>query len=132
MQFSWHTLFTKATPINYMIRHDFNCYINERETPKTCLTNHKGSISHHITPLVINSLGGGHTHTHTHRYCGQKQFQETSHAGFSRHAPGLKTFLGFIGTYTSSLKDYSLTYSTILRVKGMRCSITKSIVTIVI
>ena len=25
------------------------------------------SISHHITPLVINSLGGGpHTHTHTH------------------------------------------------------------------
>ena len=25
-----------------------------------------GSISHHITPLVINSLGGGHTHTHTH------------------------------------------------------------------
>ena len=21
------------------------------------------SISHHITPLVINSLGGGHTHT---------------------------------------------------------------------
>ena len=25
-----------------------------------------GSISHYITPLVINSLGGGHTHTHTH------------------------------------------------------------------
>ena len=24
-----------------------------------------GSISHHISPLVINSLGGGHTHTHT-------------------------------------------------------------------
>ena len=23
------------------------------------------SISRHITPLVINSLGGGHTHTHT-------------------------------------------------------------------
>jgi len=38
-------------------------YINKRETPKTCLTNHKGSVSHHITPLVINSLGGGHTHT---------------------------------------------------------------------
>ena len=27
-----------------------------------------GSISHHITPLVINSLGGGHTHTHTHTH----------------------------------------------------------------
>ena len=25
-----------------------------------------GSISRYITPLVINSLGGGHTHTHTH------------------------------------------------------------------
>ena len=23
-----------------------------------------GSILHHITPLVINSLGGGDTHTH--------------------------------------------------------------------
>ena len=23
------------------------------------------SILHHIMPLVINSLGGGHTHTHT-------------------------------------------------------------------
>ena len=29
-----------------------------------------GSISRHITPLVINSLGGGHTHTrkHTHMH----------------------------------------------------------------
>ena len=27
-----------------------------------------GSISHHITPLVINSLGGGDTHTHTQAY----------------------------------------------------------------
>ena len=25
-----------------------------------------GSISHHITPLVNNSIGGGHTHTTTH------------------------------------------------------------------
>ena len=29
----------------------------------TYLTNRMGSISHHITPLVINSLGGGDTHT---------------------------------------------------------------------
>ena len=29
-----------------------------------------GSISHHITPLVVHSLRGGHTHTHanTHAY----------------------------------------------------------------
>jgi len=52
----------KATPTNHTIRFDSNCHINERETLKTCLNNHKGSISHHITPLVINSLGGGHTH----------------------------------------------------------------------
>jgi len=64
VQFSWHTLFTKATPTKWRIRHDFNCHINERETPETCLTNHKGSISHHIMPLVINSPTGGHTHTH--------------------------------------------------------------------
>ena len=25
-------------------------------------------ISRHITPLVINSLGGGDTHTHTHKH----------------------------------------------------------------
>ena len=34
----------------------------------TCLTNRMGSILHHIMPLVINSLGGGHTHTHTHKH----------------------------------------------------------------
>jgi len=46
-----------------MIRFNFNCHINKRETPKTCVTNHKGYISHHIAPLVVNSLGGGDTHT---------------------------------------------------------------------
>jgi len=68
VQFSRCALFTKATPTNYTIHYDFNRYINERETPKTCLSNHKGSISNHIMPLVINSLGGGHTHTHTHTH----------------------------------------------------------------
>jgi len=55
----------KPRPPTIGIHHDFNCYINERETPKTCLTNHKGSISHYIAPLVINSLGDGHTHKYT-------------------------------------------------------------------
>ena len=34
-----------------------------------------GSISHHIMPLVINSLAGGHTHTHTdiHRQSNSKK-----------------------------------------------------------
>ena len=33
---------------------------------RTYSTNRMGSISHHITPLVIDSLGGGHTHTNKH------------------------------------------------------------------
>ena len=35
---------------------------------RTYLTNCMGSISHHITPLVINSLRGGHTHTQAYRH----------------------------------------------------------------
>jgi len=105
VQFSQHTLFTKAMPTNLSIHHNFNCHINERETPTTCLTNHKSSISHCITPLVINSLGGGHTHTHTHTHMhdvyshhGQKQFQETSCAlAFGWHTPVLKIPIMCIG-----------------------------------
>ena len=33
---------------------------------RTYLTNRMGSISHHITPLVINSLRGRHTNTHAY------------------------------------------------------------------
>ena len=56
------------------------------ESRKTCLTNRTQPISHHITPLVINALGGGHTdtrahtHTDTHTHiptCQPRQFQET-------------------------------------------------------
>ena len=32
------------------------------------LTNHTCTISHHITPLVINALGGGHTDRQTHMH----------------------------------------------------------------
>jgi len=98
MQFSQHALFTMATPTNYRIHHGYNCHINERETPKTCLTNHKGSVSDYIKPVVINSFRGGNTNTHTntraYSHHGQKQFQETSHAlAKGWHAPGLKTYL---------------------------------------
>jgi len=99
VQSSWHALFTKATPTNYMIRHNFNCHVNKRETTKTCLTNHKGSISHHITSLVINILGSRGTHTYSH--CEKKQFQETSDA-----SPGLKTVI----IQTSTYKDISHHY----------------------
>jgi len=78
----------KATPTNYRIHYDFNCHINKKETPEIFLTNHKGSISHHITLLVINSLGGGQSYT-AYSHHGQKQFQETSCApAFGQHTPG--------------------------------------------
>jgi len=56
--------------------------INERETPKTCLTNHKGSMLHHIMPLVINSLRDGHTNTHAHKHthiAGKSNFKKLVH-----------------------------------------------------
>jgi len=72
-----------------MIHHDFNCHLNERETPTAWLTNHKGSVSHHIMPLVINSLGAG-VDTNAYRHYGQKQFQETSRTStFGWRAPDL-------------------------------------------
>ena len=55
---------------------------------RTYSTNRMGSISHHITPLVIDSLGGGHTHTHT-----QTRIQKFADRSNSKKpgAPGLKT-----------------------------------------
>ena len=62
-------------------------YLKAGKSRKTCLTNHTRSISHHIMPLVINGLGGGHTdrHTQTDTHTriptrGPKQFQETRRA----------------------------------------------------
>ena len=50
------------------------------KSSETCLTNHTQSISHHITPLVINALGGIHTDRLTHIPTSKpKQFQETRH-----------------------------------------------------
>ena len=57
-----------ATPIHFI---DGNCRMKQLKagkSRKTCLTNRTRSISHHITPLVINGLGGGHTDTQTHAY----------------------------------------------------------------
>ena len=56
---------TKAVPIYFI---DDNCHINQLKNGrscKTCLTKNTWSISHHITPLVINALGGRHRHTDT-------------------------------------------------------------------
>jgi len=64
VEFSRCTLFTKAMPTN-MNSSSLQLPYKRKGKPKTCLTNHKGSISHPIIPLVINSLEGGDTHTHT-------------------------------------------------------------------
>ena len=49
-------------------------------------------ISHHITPLVINSLGGGHTNTHTDVCTETISRNQAAPACVwcDRHAPGLK------------------------------------------
>jgi len=79
-----------------MICYDFNCHINKRETPTTCLTNHKGSISHHITSLVIKALGAG-THTHTHTDIADKSnFKKPGASAKGRHTPGLKIEFNWI------------------------------------
>ena len=92
-------LLIRPRPLFPSIHVHYKCHINEVKSSRTCLTNHTESKSRYITPLVINSLGGGHTdtqtHTHTHTYQrrGQKQFQETRHVpACGRRAPGLKTF----------------------------------------
>ena len=50
-------------------------------------------ISHHITPLVINTLMGGHTHTHTHTYqhANQSNFKKTGVRGLWMRMPCLKS-----------------------------------------
>ena len=48
----------------------------------------------HITPLVINGLGGGHTdrqtHTHAYRHADQNNFKKPGARGLRPRAPGLK------------------------------------------
>ena len=51
----------KAMPIN---GNDYSCHITA--AARTCSTDRMESISRHITPLVNNTLGGGHTNTHTY------------------------------------------------------------------
>ena len=55
-----------------------------------------GSISYHITPVVINSFEGGHTHTHTDIACIQT-FVDRSNSkkpGACRpDTPGLKSLI---------------------------------------
>ena len=63
--------------------------IKSREMHRTCFTNRTWSISHHITPLVINALRGGHIDTHTYRYVSQNNFKKPDVCGQRPRSPGL-------------------------------------------
>ena len=49
-----------------------------------------GCILHHITPLVINSLGGRHTHTHTNTHTDNRGQSNSKKPGCGWRVPGLK------------------------------------------
>ena len=70
----------KATPIRFI---NGKCHIKQLKAGKShkiCLTNHTQSVSHHIMPLVINTLGSRQTHTNTHiptyRHANQSNFKK--------------------------------------------------------
>ena len=65
---------TKTMPIRFYHWQVSYKATEKRKSRKTCLTNHTRSISHHITPLVINSDTRTHAHIPTRE---PKQFQET-------------------------------------------------------
>ena len=58
-----------------------------------------GSITHHITPLVINSLGCGHTNTHID-VCTETSLRNRS----TPHVPGLRTMPNIRYVFTCSHK----------------------------
>jgi len=60
--FTTHFDYERPRPPNIWICHNLVCHTNERETLKTCLTNHKETITRHY--LLILCLGGGHRHTY--------------------------------------------------------------------
>ena len=76
----------KATPIN---DNDYSCHT-------TAIELFNQSYEVHIMPLVINSLGRGHTHTSTHTHTHTNMHTNDPHRiNFKKPggAPGLKTSL---------------------------------------
>ena len=59
-------------------------HIYRQQYCTTGLTNHTWPISHHITPLVINALGGRHTHTHTHKHTHKHTYQCANKNDFNK------------------------------------------------
>ena len=74
---------TNATPFQFI---DGNILKNYRMG----LNNHTRPISHHITPLPINALGGGHTDKQTDRHTYQRVSKnDFKKAGVQPCVPGL-------------------------------------------
>ena len=63
-----------------------------------------GSISHHIMPLVINSLRGGHTHKHTYRRLHRNNFNKPGAPPCGWRVAGLKTDFNFYLEITGPAK----------------------------
>ena len=77
-------------PIHFI---DGKCHIKQLKAGKsreTCLTKRTQPISHYITSLVINALGGGHSDTHTYQHMNQSNFKKTGACGLWLCSPGLK------------------------------------------
>ena len=90
-----------------------------------------GCISHHIMPLVINSLGGGHTHA----YIRTETILRNQARATGRRVPGLKTFKGkiFCGfcIFSALLQKFShvcfLQYQCIHIIKANNCQFKPSL-----
>ena len=81
-----------------------------------------GSISSHITPIVINSLLGGHTHTNTHKKLPmsvQKQFKKTGALACSRRSPGSKkSFIKETGIKSEKVSKLGIRNRLKIQLKG--------------
>ena len=60
----------KATPIQFING-------NKLKSCRMGLTNHTQPVSHHIMPLVINALEGGHTDTQTYQRANKDNFKKS-------------------------------------------------------
>ena len=79
---SFHNVPTNVTPTND------NLLQLPYKSHRIHLTNHIGSISYHITTLVITSLGGGHTHTHTNMHTDIRRQSNSKKPGMHQPAAG--------------------------------------------
>ena len=78
---------------------------------RICLTNHMGSISCHITPLVINSLGANtqtHKHAYTHIQTSAQKHILRKQAS-ARHRPAHTWFKTYLHNYVLINSAFCLT-----------------------